>query len=107
MVSSVTLKSVMTSLAAVAVNWKTSSPVPPVKVSEPVPPKSESLPAPPSMVSSPLEPQRVSLPASPLILTALVRTKLVLVRSTMSLPSPALIVSKSMTLAVESGRGER
>jgi hypothetical protein len=81
------------------VNWKTSAPIPPVKVSEPVPPKIESSPVPPSIVSSPLEPQRLSLPASPLIATPVASTKLVLVKSTMSLPSPALITSKLTTLA--------
>ena len=92
----------ITSLPEVAVNWKTSAPSPPVRVSLPAPPKIELLPAPPSMVSSPFEPHKVSLPAPPLIVTPVASTKLVLVRSTMSLPSPALIVSKSMTLAIES-----
>ena len=74
--------SVITSLPELAVNWKTSAPAPPVRVSLPVPPKIVSLPSPSLMTSSPLEPQRVSLPASPLMVTALLRIKLLLVRST-------------------------
>jgi len=79
-----------------------SKPLPPVRVSLPVPPKITSLSLPPLITSSPFEPQRISLPASPLISMALVKMKLVLVKSTISLPSPALITSRLAILAIES-----
>ena len=95
-------KSRISSEPLVAVNWKMSAPVPPLRSSKPAPPLIVSLPSPPLMVSLPLEPHSVSLPASPLIATAVASTKLVLVRSTISLPSPALITSRLTILAVES-----
>ena len=76
------LKSVTDVFPDVSVNSNVSAPNPPVSASLPVPPKIVSLPSPSLMTSSPLEPQRVSLPASPLMVTALLRIKLLLVRST-------------------------